>query len=88
MHKKGWQKQQGWPFDTFGGISETLWLGLGQEKKEGYPLRESLAGDGGSEKVASNGRLYGNEGGKLDVSPLEESLGEYGGYEIGSSSGM
>ena len=57
-------------------------------KLYGYPLGESLGDEGGAEKVACNGRLYGNEGGKLDVSPLEESLGEDGGYEIGSSSGM
>ena len=39
-------------------------------------------------KGASNGRLYGDEGGKLEVFPLLELLCENVGAEIGYSKGM
>ena len=49
---------------------------------------ESIGADSVSEKTASNGRLDGNAGGKLERSPLGEPLGEYGSSEIGSFNGM
>ena len=49
---------------------------------------ESLGAEVEAYKLASYGRLYGNEGGKLYVSQMVDSLVAYDGDEIGSSNGI
>ena len=55
---------------------------------EVYPLGELIDADGGSEKGASNGRWYGNEGGKIEISTLGNSIGADDEAEIVSSNGI
>ena len=63
-------------------------VGSGTGKMNGYPLVDSLVVEVRYYKVASNGRLDGNEGVKIDIYPLRELLFAYGGSEIVFSSGM